>query len=360
MKAIVVYPPHPGVQIVNINFEFNEIKPLEILAKPIYIGICGTDRELANGLLKHSTPPFGKNYMIIGHEVIAQIIGVGEKVSSIKEGDKVIALVRRECGECISCKLGRPDMCETGNMQVAGIKGKDGFMVDKFVDEARYFVKIPDSLISEEAVLIQPLGDIIKAVDTALKVEDSRFVWSCEDSTYNCRSAGIIGSGVTGYLFGAYLRLLGFDVTIYNRREFTEEERKLADYIGTKVEIIGREAIPIDLLIDTSGSISSLYKLISKVKPKGIVVLFGFGINDSSTINSQLLTEIVYKNILIMGSAAHAKIHLEKAVQVFSILKKEFPMFLRGLITRKVRVNEALEYIKNKQRNEKKIVIEWS
>ncbi len=361
VRAIIVHPPKPGVEFTNLELETTKLKPNEVLVKTFFTGICGTDREVVNGLIKHATPPSGRDYMILGHEVIGEVVEVGDQVHNLKRGDKVVALVRRGCGKCISCKLGRPDLCETGEMQIAGVKGHDGFMVDYFIDDSTYLVRVPDSIANEEAVLIQPLGDIVKAVNTGLGIANFVFPYYCEDFTYSCKKAGIIGSGSTGILFAAYLRLLGFDVTLLNRRDPTELEAKISEGMGAQFKNFNKEEVKeLDLLVDTSGSISSLYRLAKKVKPKGLIILFGFGIGDETNVNSQILTDIVYKNIIIVGSVAHGKAHLQEAVRVFTNMKNEFPTVIKNMITKVIGPEDSIEYIKSKQKNEIKTVIKWS
>jgi aldose 1-dehydrogenase [NAD(P)+] len=305
MRAIVIHPPNPGVSLRELSdINLSNIGDDEVAVRTLYTGICGTDRELANGLMRHSVPPPGKDFMVLGHEVIGEVIDVGEKVTGFKRGDKVVALVRRGCGNCLSCRLGRPDLCETGEMKIAGIKAQDGFMADLFVDKESYLVRVPDNVVSEDAVLIQPMGDVVKAIRTFLSIVEARFPWGCEDSTYECRSAAIIGSGSTGLLFSILLKSMGFNVVVLNRRAPTRLEERIVGEIGVDFRLISEDVGQIDLLVDTSGSTVSISRVISKVKPKGGVILFGFGIGDETRVSSQLITDIVYKNIVIVGSAA--------------------------------------------------------
>lgn len=361
MRAVIISPPNPGVRIQELsNIDLRRIGDDEVVVRTLYTGICGTDRELANGLMRHSIPPEGKSYMILGHEVIGEVVEVGKRVTRFKRGDKVVGLVRRGCGKCISCKMGRPDLCETGEMKIAGIKAQDGFMVDFFVEKMNYLVKVPDSVVGEDSVLIQPMGDVIKAIKTFLSVVEARFPWTCEDSTYDCKNSIVIGSGSTGLLFSIILRSMGFNVTIVNRRGPTTLEDSIVHELGADFRTINDDLEQTDLLIDTSGSMISLSRVISKVKPKGGVILFGFGIGDEAKVSSQLITDIVYKNIIIVGSAAHAKIHLREAVNYYSMLRSEYPSVFKKMVTNVITPDDAMPYVTRKQEREVKVVIKWS
>ncbi|WP_287689149.1 alcohol dehydrogenase catalytic domain-containing protein [Metallosphaera javensis (ex Sakai et al. 2022)] len=357
-RAIIINPPQAGVRFERLPDE-NRPAPNQIKVRAIYTGICGTDRELANGLLKHSIPPEGKEFMILGHEVIGEVVDKGKDVDEFEIGDKVVGLARRRCGKCLSCEMGRPDLCETGQMPIAGVKGKDGFMADTFNDEAKFFVKLPDTITDESAVLIQPLGDIIKAVYTGINALNSRFTWYCRDSTLRCRTAMILGTGSTGLLFSMLLKTLGLKVILVNRRGPTSAEESITKSVGVSFLRIDEELPLVDLLIDTSGSTVSLLRALQRVRPNGGVILFGFGLGDESTFKAQHLTDLVYRNILVLGSAAHGKIHLEEAVKQFEIIKSYYNEAIKKMITRVIYPEEAIPYIMKKQENEIKIVMKW-
>jgi len=361
MRAIVIFPPNPGAQLRELsNIDLRSLGKNEVMVRTIYTGICGTDRELVNGLIRHSTPPSGKNFMVLGHEVIGEIIEVGKEVTNFKRGDKVVALVRRGCGKCVGCRIGRPDLCETGNIKIAGIKAHDGFMTDFFVDKANYLVKIPDNVVGEDSVLIQPMGDIVKAIRTFLIVAEARFPWTCEDSTYECKNSMVIGSGSTGLLFSIILKSMGFNVTLVNRRGPTELEDRIVRQIGVDFKVINDDLEQTDLLVDTSGSITSLLRVISKVKPNGGIILFGFGVGEETKVSSYLITDVVYKNILIMGSVAHAKTHLREAVSYYSMLRNEYLSVFKEMVTNIVTPDNAINYLTGKQEGEIKVVIKWT
>ena len=98
----------------------------EVLVKTRAVGICGSDLEIYNGRFKQTIPP-----LILGHEGGGVIHSVGEGVSSVKEGDRVIVECVLYCGKCEYCKKGRFGLCDDG--RILGMIGAQGEYAEYFV-----------------------------------------------------------------------------------------------------------------------------------------------------------------------------------------------------------------------------------
>ena len=48
----------------------------------------------------------------MGHELSGEVTAVGEKVQSVKVGDRVTLDPVFACGECPTCEKGYPNVCE--------------------------------------------------------------------------------------------------------------------------------------------------------------------------------------------------------------------------------------------------------
>ena len=90
----------------------------EVLIKTKVVGICGSDLEVYDGRFKQSIPP-----LIIGHEGGGIVEAVGDEVSKVVKGDRVIAECLLYCGECENCKKGSYNLCV--NLKVMGMIGHD-------------------------------------------------------------------------------------------------------------------------------------------------------------------------------------------------------------------------------------------
>jgi glucose 1-dehydrogenase len=86
--------------------------PDDVKVRMIRVGICGTDREEVSG--GRAQAPDGQQELVIGHEMLGQVVSVGSSVTRVKPGDYAVFTVRRGCGECPACLMNRADMCQTG------------------------------------------------------------------------------------------------------------------------------------------------------------------------------------------------------------------------------------------------------
>ncbi len=77
-------------------------------------GICGSDLHMYDGRtgLDKGT--------VVGHEIMGIIEEVGEGVSSIRPGDRVVLPFNIACGSCFNCHQGNTHACLTMNPESAG------------------------------------------------------------------------------------------------------------------------------------------------------------------------------------------------------------------------------------------------
>ncbi|KAJ3746019.1 L-iditol 2-dehydrogenase [Lentinula detonsa] len=85
------------------------LKPTDAIVKMIKTTICGTDLHIFKGDV--ATCDTGR---IIGHEGVAVVEQVGDKVSHFKPGDKVIVSCITSCTNCTNCRTGMPSHCTDG------------------------------------------------------------------------------------------------------------------------------------------------------------------------------------------------------------------------------------------------------
>ena len=143
MKAIAIIPGTTGSLIVD-RPEPAITAQDEVKVKVIRVGICGTDRTEVSG--GRADAPDGQKELVIGHEMFGQVVGVGSSVTRVKMGDFAVFTVRRGCGVCPSCLMGRADMCQTGKYRERGINGLDGYQTQFVVDQEQYVVRVPAEL----------------------------------------------------------------------------------------------------------------------------------------------------------------------------------------------------------------------
>src|SRR3954466_3112938 len=80
-----------------------------ILVRALAVGVCGTDRELVEGL--YGAPPARRPRLVLGHESLGGRIGAPAG-SGLAVGDAVVGIVRHaDPVPCPNCALGDWGMC---------------------------------------------------------------------------------------------------------------------------------------------------------------------------------------------------------------------------------------------------------
>jgi S-(hydroxymethyl)mycothiol dehydrogenase len=89
LETVIVPDPGPGEALVNVQA----------------CGVCHTDLHYREGAINDDYP------FLLGHEAAGTVESVGEDVTEVAPGDYVILAWRAPCGECRSCRRGRPWYC---------------------------------------------------------------------------------------------------------------------------------------------------------------------------------------------------------------------------------------------------------
>ncbi|XP_063774010.1 alcohol dehydrogenase 1-like isoform X1 [Pseudophryne corroboree] len=101
---------------INKPFSVEEIevappKDHEVRIKILSTGICRSDDHITHGANK------GQNFpVILGHEAVGIVESIGDGVTAVKPGDKVIPLFNPQCGECRGCTEPKSNMCNKSDM----------------------------------------------------------------------------------------------------------------------------------------------------------------------------------------------------------------------------------------------------
>ncbi|HLQ96527.1 MAG TPA: zinc-dependent alcohol dehydrogenase family protein [Pseudogracilibacillus sp.] len=90
------------------QLELDNPKREEVLIDIKAVGLCHSDLSVINGSRPRPTP------MALGHEATGEVIQLGEGVTDVEVGDHVVCTFIPSCGKCLSCKEGRPALCERG------------------------------------------------------------------------------------------------------------------------------------------------------------------------------------------------------------------------------------------------------
>ena len=71
-------------KLEKYQYELPEISAEQVDIKVLYCGICHSDLSMLNNDWRMTQYPF-----VAGHEVIGEVVAVGNAVKNLKKGDKV-------------------------------------------------------------------------------------------------------------------------------------------------------------------------------------------------------------------------------------------------------------------------------
>ena len=105
VKAAVAFASGKPLSIETVQLEAPQ--PGEVLIEIKATGVCHTDAYTLSG-----ADPEGLFPTILGHEGAGIVAEVGEGVTSVKPGDKVIPLYTPECRQCAYCLSQKTNLCQ--------------------------------------------------------------------------------------------------------------------------------------------------------------------------------------------------------------------------------------------------------
>src|ERR1700722_18398876 len=90
--------------------------------------------------------------LTVGAEAACEVVGVGDGVTTLAPGDRVVPYAALVCGTCSGCTRGRENLCEN----VAGVRGfhVDGFAQSFTNHPARLTATLPDAVDLRDAACV--------------------------------------------------------------------------------------------------------------------------------------------------------------------------------------------------------------
>jgi L-iditol 2-dehydrogenase len=151
-------------------------------------GLCGSD-------IAKIVAPETRGPVVLGHEVVGDVVEAGDGVVGFGVGDRVVAAHHVPCGECHYCRRGSESMCRAFKASNLDPGGFAEYVRVPPANVRHATFRIPDHLTDEEASFVEPLACCVRAVDRA-RVEPGD-------------TAVVVGLGSIGCLFVQLLRRAG-------------------------------------------------------------------------------------------------------------------------------------------------------
>lgn len=135
--------------LVNEPAGVNRISPTQIKVKVSHLLLTDDDVMLYGGATETAYP------RIIGRAAVGIVTEAGERCYGVQNGARVYLEPTRACGDCYSCRTGKPKDCT--EVTSAG-KSFDGFLRDFVVCEYKEVAPIPEAIDDFSALCIETIG----------------------------------------------------------------------------------------------------------------------------------------------------------------------------------------------------------
>jgi threonine dehydrogenase-like Zn-dependent dehydrogenase len=335
MQALVT---EPGVAHSTRVEDVPEPTGEGVLLRVLEVGVCGTDREISEGLF--GTPADGA-MLVLGHESLAVVERDGHGFS---KGELVTATVRRSCHHCLACEEGAPDSCLTGDYSERGITRLDGFARELVVEDPAQLIRIPAGL-GRLGVLAEPTSICERAIRHALTI-GARQPWQLEQAL-------VVGAGAIGVISTYLLRLAGIEVWTASLEPSNDlVTASGARYVSTKelpLDELRKETGGFDLVISCVPDAQVMADSLGLLRRSGVACLLGIdGREQQVSIDGPVIgLDAILENRVLFGSVnAHHQDWLA-AVGSLDAARKRWPDELEAFVGHRVpldRFQEAFDY----------------
>jgi glucose 1-dehydrogenase len=334
MQALVTRPGEAHSTHVE-DVAAVEAREGELLVRTLEVGVCGTDREISEGLF--GVAPKDEEWLVLGHEALAVVERDGH---GFTRGDLVTATVRRSCGRCIACAKGSPDSCLTGDYRERGITRLHGYARELVAEDAAQLIAIPKSL-GRLGVLAEPTSICERALRHARAI-GSRQPWQLQ-------RALVIGAGAIGLVTTYLLRLAGVEVWTASLEDSSElVEQSGARYASTKSTDVS-ELGSFDLVVEAAGDAQLMARSLGLLRRSGVACLLGIDPRRQKVeIDGRVLgVDAILENRVLFGSVnAHRQDWLA-AVEDLDRARERWPEALERFVALRVpldRFQEAFDH----------------
>jgi threonine 3-dehydrogenase len=279
------------------------------IIKIIYAGVCGSDKSLYKRAsfsksLFSSLEEEHKDYRIIGHELLGEIVDLGKDAKSkYKIGDIVCAESHIFCGTCYQCKLGKFHVCS--NEKIFGITC-DGCFAEYIKLPFKVLWPVNLNLVKKEvAAISEPFGNAVHA---------------CSKLDLQNKTVLLLGLGTIGLFCALVAKVMGASKII--GVEIKKENIELASKLGVdKIFSLPEEknsdnykcnkelasaikdytnGVGVDVAMELAGYNASVNNAIECTRRGGDIILFGLKSGDFIISN--------FERLIMDGKSLHSVI----------------------------------------------------
>lgn len=264
MKA-AVWHGRLDIRLEDIN-EPPEPRGEDVVVEVCCTGICGTDLHeyLAGPIF---IPP-ALDRVVLGHEFSARVTAVGDQVTKVKKGDRVVVVPHRVCRSCHFCRRGMFQHCR--NLELVGIT-RHGAFARYTVARQDQLIRLPDNISDEIGALVEPLAVTLRAMQLpGVRVGDDIAIIGagpiglCAVAT--ARATGIKNIFVVEKLPGRAARALKLGATAI-------VDPQVQDPVKTIQDLTAGHGV--DIAFECVGILPTMNLAIDLARPGGLAVILG-------------------------------------------------------------------------------------
>ena len=279
-----------------------DLNPGEVLVRVRACGICGSDLNIFR-----RDPPIPKYWG--GHEISGEIEEIGPGVEGLNAGERVSVAPLIPCGKCELCMAGLENICP--DCVFISFNARGGF--SEFVVAPRENIyRLPDKMGFDEAVLLEPLADVLHSFKRAGDIAGKMIV--------------VVGCGTIGLLTVVAAKALGAQKIIAIGKY--GHQRRLSTLLGADaalgsadpgIERLVIEALKgakADLVFETVGGYESesIAQSLNILRPGGTLMLSGVHYK-TPNMNLKFLTE---REIEIKGTQRYRREDYAAAIDLYA------------------------------------------
>jgi propanol-preferring alcohol dehydrogenase len=191
-----------------VELPIPEPKGKEILVKISACGVCHTELDEIEGRIQPKLP------IVLGHEIVGRVEGLGSEVTKFRAGDRVgIAWIYSTCGKCHFCLEGSENLCP--EFQGTGCQANGGY-AQYVVASEDFAYLLPDRFTDSQAAPLLCAG--------AIGFRGLRLSGIKPGQTL-----GLFGFGASAHIVIQVAKYWGCEVYVFTRNE---GHRNLAKRLG--------------------------------------------------------------------------------------------------------------------------------
>jgi threonine dehydrogenase-like Zn-dependent dehydrogenase len=138
----------------------------DVVLEVVRAAICGTDAaEWDHG------PILCRPGVVLGHEFVGRVADLGEAVTTLSVGDRIVSGAGISCGRCFWCLRRRTNLC--AEYRTLGLQ-LDGGLAEYVTSPAAICSPVPDACDDDAAAMAQPLAVALHALSRVQQGPDER------------------------------------------------------------------------------------------------------------------------------------------------------------------------------------------